>query len=206
MSFYIYLIGWSNLNKFYYGVKFSKNSDPEKLWKSYFTSSKYVKDFRKNNGEPDIIEVRKKFNNVKSAVLWEEKVIRRMKCVKSDRWLNRGNAGKEFFNLKPNSGSFGNGKNPWNKGATGVQTAWNKGKKNCQNFDKERNLKVSNSLKRTYEITYPSGKKENITGLKDYCNVNNWSYSWVCAVLKTNNKYKGHIIQRIDGRPSTFTR
>ena len=62
---YTYLIGWSKLNKYYYGVRYAKNCHPSDLWTKYFTSSKYVKQFREENGEPDIIEIRKTFSNIK---------------------------------------------------------------------------------------------------------------------------------------------
>jgi hypothetical protein len=42
---YTYLIGWSELDLWYYGVKFGKSADPEKFLVNYFTSSKYVKSF-----------------------------------------------------------------------------------------------------------------------------------------------------------------
>ena len=37
--------GWSNFNKWYYGVRYSKNCNPSEFWVTYFTSSKYVNDF-----------------------------------------------------------------------------------------------------------------------------------------------------------------
>ncbi|MFA6198816.1 MAG: hypothetical protein WC679_00165 [Bacteroidales bacterium] len=58
---YTYLIGWSTMNKFYYGVQYNKKANPDDLWKSYFTSSKIVQQFRKEFGEPDIIQFRKVF-------------------------------------------------------------------------------------------------------------------------------------------------
>ena len=47
---YTYIIGWSSLNKWYYGVRYAKNCKPEDLWKTYFTSSKHVKEFLTGNG------------------------------------------------------------------------------------------------------------------------------------------------------------
>lgn len=87
---YTYLIGWSQLNKWYYGVRYGKNCSPDDLWKSYFTSSKYVHQLRLSMGEPDIIEIRKTFKNAKLALKWENTVLKRLK-VKSnnDKWLNK---------------------------------------------------------------------------------------------------------------------
>lgn len=86
---YTYLLGWSKHNKFYYGVRFAKGCHPNDLWISYFTSSKYVKEFRKHYGEPDIIQVRRTFDNTASARLWEEKVLKRLNVIKREDFLNR---------------------------------------------------------------------------------------------------------------------
>lgn len=54
---YTYLIGWSHLNIWYYGRRTARNCRPEELWVKYFTSSKYVEEFRKIHGEPNLINV-----------------------------------------------------------------------------------------------------------------------------------------------------
>lgn len=87
-KYYTYLIGWSKQDKWYYGVRYSKHADPSELWVTYFTSSKHVKRFREEHGEPDIIEVRQTFDRVDKARLWEHKVLKRMQVVNDDRWLN----------------------------------------------------------------------------------------------------------------------
>jgi hypothetical protein len=56
---YTYVIGWSSLQKYYYGVRYAKNCNPLDLWVSYFTSSKRVAHYREKFGEPDIIQIRK---------------------------------------------------------------------------------------------------------------------------------------------------
>lgn len=85
---YTYIIGWKTHNKYYYGVRYAKNCHPSDLWKAYFTSSRHVKSFREQHGEPDVIEVRKIFNSVEKAKLWEEKVLKRLKVSENDVWLN----------------------------------------------------------------------------------------------------------------------
>jgi len=52
---YTYLIGWTAHNKFYYGARWSNDCDPSDLWQTYFTSSRHVKRFRDEHGEPDIV-------------------------------------------------------------------------------------------------------------------------------------------------------
>jgi len=86
---YTYLIGWSKLNKWYYGVRFAKGCHPNDLWTSYYTSSKYVKMFREENGEPDVILIRRTFSDRIQALDWEHKVLRRMNVSTKDTWLNK---------------------------------------------------------------------------------------------------------------------
>ncbi len=91
---YCYLIGWSNLNKWYYGVRTRKHKEPSELFNfniknPYLTSSVLVSDFRKENGEPDIIQIRKTFVTAEEARLWESTVLKRMKVSKSEKWLNK---------------------------------------------------------------------------------------------------------------------
>ena len=86
---YTYLIGWKLQNKFYYGVRFANKCHPTDLMVSYFTSSTEVENMIKEYGLPDLIEVRKQFKESVTARLWEHKVLRRMKVIKSDNWLNK---------------------------------------------------------------------------------------------------------------------
>ena len=93
---YTYLIGWSSLNKYYYGVEYGKKkktANPTNLWTVYFTSSRVVKHFRDTYGEPDVVQVRRAFNvgsdetRMESAINWEKKVLTRI-SISDIRWLN----------------------------------------------------------------------------------------------------------------------
>lgn len=89
MKPYTYLIRWTELNISYYGVRYAQDCDPSDLWNPYKTSSKYVAEFIAKYGEPDVVQVRKTFIDVPVARLWEERVLKRMKVVRSNNWLNR---------------------------------------------------------------------------------------------------------------------
>lgn len=89
--YFTYLLGWSQLNKFYYGVRYKEGVQESSVGTTYFSSSKYVHKFIEQYGNPDVIQIRKRFQSKVKAKSWEEKVIRRMKCILSDMWLNRGN-------------------------------------------------------------------------------------------------------------------
>ena len=81
MNIYIpftYLIGWTEQNKYYYGVRFAQKCAPSDLWTKYFTSSKAVKSFRDQYGEPDVIQVRKCFYDKDAAIEWEAKTLKRI--------------------------------------------------------------------------------------------------------------------------------
>jgi hypothetical protein len=86
---YTYVIGWSSLQKYYYGVRYAKNCNPSDLWVSYFTSSKQVDHYRKKFGEPDIIQIRKIFTDVDKARLWEHRVLKKLDVTNNNKWLNQ---------------------------------------------------------------------------------------------------------------------
>lgn len=90
---YTYLVGWSKLNKWYYGSRFANGCHPTDFWKKYFTSSNYVKKFRKEHGEPDIIEIRRTFKTKKEASDWEFRVLSAMHKLTpfgpTSKWINR---------------------------------------------------------------------------------------------------------------------
>jgi hypothetical protein len=86
---YTYLIGWSKLNTYYYGLRFAEGCHPDELWRTYFTSSTHVANFARQHGDPDIIEIRKTFTSVPVAQLWEHRVLKRMKVIRRPDFLNR---------------------------------------------------------------------------------------------------------------------
>lgn len=86
---YTYLLGWTKVNLWYYGVRYSKTCHPNDLWNSYKTSSKYVRIVIELFGEPNIIQIRKTFDSVDKAREWEHKVLKRMKVIKNKNWLNK---------------------------------------------------------------------------------------------------------------------
>ncbi len=86
---FTYLIGWKRLNTFYYGVRYCPSAAPSTLWTTYFTSSKRVKEFRKQHGEPDVVQVRRTFKTPTQARKWELTVIRRLKMVLRQDFLNQ---------------------------------------------------------------------------------------------------------------------
>lgn len=112
---YTYLIGWSKLDAWYYGVRYAKRCKPSELWRTYFTSSRYVHDFRALHGEPDVIEIRKIFGTQDKAILWESRVLRRLDVIHNSRWLNRTN------NQAIRDGSNRAYGPSWNKGKTGMK-------------------------------------------------------------------------------------
>lgn len=122
---YTYLIGWSWLNIWYYGSRYAKNCHPSDLWVSYFTSSKHVERFRKEYGEPDVIEIRKVFDFREQCILWENKVLSKMNIGQDERFLNKTNnkaiflteserkyIGKKIKEIRIKNGSYV----AWNKG------------------------------------------------------------------------------------------
>jgi len=100
MKPYVYLIGWTTLDTWYIGCRHSKNCDPTDLWKTYFTSSKYVKRFRQENGEPDHIEILKEFIDPIEALFFEKQKQEEFDVLKKENWLNRAIRSEKFIFLK----------------------------------------------------------------------------------------------------------
>jgi len=86
---YTYHIGWTNQNKYYYGVKYANGCHPSTFWQDYHTSSKLVADMREEHGEPDLIDIRQTFANANDATAWEHKVINKLRLHLRDDYLNQ---------------------------------------------------------------------------------------------------------------------
>jgi hypothetical protein len=80
----------------YYGVRYSRSykclyktgCHSDDLMTVYYTSSKIVKQFINMFGIPDIVQIRKTFKNAEDAIMWESKVLQRLKVVSKSNWLN----------------------------------------------------------------------------------------------------------------------
>jgi hypothetical protein len=92
---YTYLIGWTEHNKWYYGVRWRNVNlqiTPHKdFWIKYFTSSNTVKKLINQYGDPDIKQIRKTFNTIDEARNWEHKVLLRLNVINDEKWINKSN-------------------------------------------------------------------------------------------------------------------
>jgi hypothetical protein len=87
---FTYLVKHVPTNRYYYGVKYKKGCHPNDLWTKYFTSSKKVKGLIRKYGKKSFIfEIRKTFKTAQQAVNWEYKVLKRMKVIHRDDFLNQ---------------------------------------------------------------------------------------------------------------------
>lgn len=89
---YTYRISWSDTGMNYYGVRYAKNCHPSDLFVTYFTSSKHVKNYIKEHGMPDIIEIRKTFTSkdrVNEAQTHEHRALKRLKASTRTDYLNK---------------------------------------------------------------------------------------------------------------------
>ena len=88
---YTYLIGWSKMNLWYYGVRYAqtKRKRDYDLWTDYFTHSIPVKHMRVFIGEPDVIHYDKTFDSIDKAKAYENKVLQEHDCKNSILWLNK---------------------------------------------------------------------------------------------------------------------
>ena len=87
---YTYLLKHIPTGKFYYGCRFAEGCHPSEFWKTYKTSSKYVKQLVEEYGaESFVFEIRKVFSDKHSARNWETKVLTKLNVVKREDFLNR---------------------------------------------------------------------------------------------------------------------
>lgn len=93
---YTYFIHWSNLNVSYFGRRTAKGCNPSDLWRTYFTSSRYVKTYRRLYGEPDIIQVCSVFKDKQSCIEQETVVLHTLNVAHSPLWLNKSNGDMGF--------------------------------------------------------------------------------------------------------------
>jgi hypothetical protein len=96
---YTYRIGWSKINRHYYGVRYANGCHPDDFWVSYFTSSEFVKEIRSIHGEPDIIQIRKVFDCPNKAYDWETKVLKRGRFSKNPKWINKSDNNGRFSHI-----------------------------------------------------------------------------------------------------------
>ena len=194
---YTYLIGWSKLGLYYYGVRFSQKCTPEDLWITYFTSSMYVKEYRKLYGEPDIKSIRKTFNNKNDAMCWESRVLKRIKAHTNPKFINKSNntcannSNEHYVKL---SKLF---KDKKRDAAIG--------RKISDTFtDRRREISKTTRQKYgsagVYEITFPDGSVQIITHMKTFCEENNLSRTSMASLA--NNKwpcstYKGYKAKKV---------
>ena len=95
MRAYTYLIKHKPTGQVYYGFRSANTVAPEEdLWKRYFTSSKKIQQLVEETGADSFtVEVRRTFDTQEQATQWETKVLRRMRVLESDQWLNQNIAG-----------------------------------------------------------------------------------------------------------------
>lgn len=144
---YTYLIGWTQLDMWYYGVRYAKGCHPNDFWKTYFTSSDYISNFREKHGEPDVVQIRKTFDNSEKAILWEHNVLLKLNIYENTKWLNKNIGGHIVYNdeIRAKMSEKAKGRIPWNKNkkmndkfckkiseSCKGRIAWNKGKSNSQ--------------------------------------------------------------------------
>ena len=99
MTPYTYLIGWPEHNTWYYGVRYANGCNPSDLWNPYTTSSDHVANFVAEHGDPPVRQIRHTFETAIHARIWEERVLKRMKVVGSDKWLNKHDSMAPPINL-----------------------------------------------------------------------------------------------------------
>jgi hypothetical protein len=91
---YTYYLFHVPTSKKYYGVRWANTCAPhDDLWKKYFSSSEIVTDLVDQYGKDSfVVEVRKEFTTSIDAVIYENRVLHKLKAVEKEDWLNQSYA------------------------------------------------------------------------------------------------------------------
>ena len=192
---YTYYISWTALDLHYYGVRFANHCHPNDFWKKYFTSSDKVKSIRKQYGDPDVIKIRRTFNSVDQARCWESRVLKKLKVLKDNRWLN-ANVGKAY--------SWKSGVEHQNYGRVFSQEARQK-----QSISKSKLRWWNNGIEQSFSELPPGTEYQkgrllfNNRGAKIGANINRQKY-WITdgtnemMIFKTDSIPAGYSPGRIE--------
>lgn len=170
---YVYLIGWKNFDTWYCGVRYKKNCSPDDLWNTYFTSSKYVKRFVEQHGDPDYIEILKTFENIEDARLYEQHILKTNDVLNKPNWLNRAIGGH-----------FAGTRGPLSEETKQKISLANKGKKHGRHSEKS-----IQQQKETFKRNYSENRKTRFE---------NRSKKQKGRIITEEHKYK--ISQTLTGR------
>ena len=81
----------------YYGSRYAQGCHPNDLWTKYFSSSKLIKQLREQYGDDSFtVKIRRTFDTAQKALEWEQNVLRRLKVLRRDDWLNANINGSVF--------------------------------------------------------------------------------------------------------------
>lgn len=94
---YTYVITHLPSGQRYYGSRYSRGCHPSDLWVSYFSSSRKIKQLLKEDG-PGAFKavVRRTFVTKDEALRWECTVLRRLRVMTNDAWINQHHNGAKF--------------------------------------------------------------------------------------------------------------
>lgn len=184
------MIGWTKLDRFYYGARWAKGCAPSDLWTTYFTSSKHVKEFKRLNGEPDIIEIRRVFDDINECRRYEERVLRKLHVCKNERWLNRGYNGMYLpigekstkHQAKISAALTGKKRTPWSAEHKKMLSEKTKGISKQFSEEHKNSLKCHDNNDTRVECPHCS-KTGQLTNMK------HWHFD-NCPVIKPREKFE----------------
>jgi hypothetical protein len=149
---YLYLVGWSKENVWYIGRQTGVNCHPGNLWVSYFTSSKYVKSFRDEHGEPNIIECRWVFDSIEECCASEDRLLERLKIGFDNKLFLNKKPGRKWHN---HGATFNMPKNKAN--AILKETGERLGKISTE----DQRWKTGEVVGHSFGLTFPPDEKRN---------------------------------------------
>ena len=99
MTPFAYKLIFIPTGQYYYGIRYSKNSQPSDLFTTYFTSSVIVKNLIKEHGTESFkYKITKIFKTQQEALDWETRLLLRVRAASNPKFLNKSNnRGQNIF-------------------------------------------------------------------------------------------------------------
>lgn len=152
---YFYIIEYKPTSQYYAGIRISKKSTYGDILKSYFTSSKYVKQLmEEDTADNFIVRKLKKFSNVDDCREYEVKFLKKVNAIANPRFLNKSNSGTAsksgmdyISDINKNKVYYNNGEDTiWLTPSDSIPDGYTKGK--LHTVSEETKSKISNTLKK----------------------------------------------------------
>ena len=203
---YFYIIQHINSGKYYAGVKYAENANPDQFLKfnGYQTSSTIIKQIILEEGlDSFVIRKIKVFETGEEALDYESRFLRRVNAAFNDNFLNRSNNSISTLNVDWEKRKQGNVEKYGYEYAMQSEFIKNKGKQTnlekygCENVFQNEDIKYKSkqTMVEKYGYEYPSQVPEFLEKQKQ-TNLEKYGFSYITQTPEFQEKSKQTMLER----------